>query len=87
MIHRIGNLCLLSSRNNSSLGCHMFKQKRDIIRRKIAQGAFIPSHTYEVFTKMVVNDPGDPDIWSASNIMEHEMEIRRRLLALRREWQ
>ena len=85
LLHQIGNLCLLSSRDNSAMGCGMLDEKRKVIRQRIAQGSFVPRHTYEVFSKMIVEGAGNLDVWSRSDIQKHQEVIKGRLDALMEE--
>jgi hypothetical protein len=82
ILHRIGNLCLLTLRDNAALGCAMFDEKRRFIRDRIARGSFVPSHTYEVFSKMIVGGDDSLDVWSKRDIEEHQAEIGRRMADL-----
>ncbi len=79
ILHQIGNMCLLSSSDNASVGCGMFNVKRKKIRDRIAQGSFVPRHTYEVFSKMIVGEEGGLDIWSALDIEKHQEQLQARL--------
>lgn len=85
LLHRIGNLCLLSSEDNSSMGCGMFKEKRQVIRNRIARGSFVPRHTYEVFSKMISAEDDSLDVWSKADIEKHQAEIERRVRELLKE--
>jgi len=85
LLHQIGNLCLLIPEDNSSMGCKMFNEKRKIIRNRIAQGSFVPRHTYEVFSKMIGGEDDNLQVWSGENIKKHQEEIARRLKDLMEE--
>ena len=85
LLHRIGNLCLLALQDNASLQCAMFDDKRRHIRKRIAQGSFVPRHTYEVFSKMIAGEDESLDVWSKRDIEAHEAEISRRIGALMKE--
>jgi hypothetical protein len=85
LLHQIGNLCLLSSEDNSSMGCGMFNEKRETIRNRIARGSFVPRHTYEVFSKMIVGEDDSLNVWTRADIEKHQVEIFRRILALTEE--
>lgn len=82
VLHSIGNLCLLSRKDNSSMGCGMFDNKRVVIRRRIAQGSFVPRHTYEVFSKMILDEEGRLDVWSRKDILQHQAKIENRISEL-----
>lgn len=81
-LHSFGNLCLLSRRDNSAMGCGMFNDKRQVIRNRIAEGSFVPRHTYEVFSKMIVGEAGSLDCWSREDVLAHEAEIVKRVKRL-----
>jgi len=85
LLHQIGNLCLLGSGDNSAMGCGMFNEKRAVIRDRIARGSFVPRHTYEVFSRMIVGDAGSLDVWSKLDIQTHQAEIQKRLTQLMKE--
>jgi hypothetical protein len=63
----------------------MFNEKREVIRRRIARGSFVPRHTYEVFSRMIVGEKGSLDLWSKEDIHEHQTEIQNRLNHLMKE--
>lgn len=85
LLHQVGNLCLLSSGDNSAMGCGMFNEKRKVIRDRIARGSFVPRHTYEVFSRMIVGEEGRLDVWSKFDIQNHQAEIQKRLNFLMKE--
>jgi len=82
LLHRIGNLCLLSSEDNSAMGCGMFKEKRRVIRNRIARGSFVPRHTYQVFSKMISGEGDSLDVWSKADIEMHQDKIEKRIREL-----
>ncbi|ABW66058.1 DUF262 domain-containing protein [Desulfosudis oleivorans] len=82
LLHQLGNLCLLSRKDNTAMGCLMFDDKRKVIRDRIARGSFVPSHTYEVFSKMIVGKDTSLQVWSKSDIESHQKEIVKRVKEL-----
>ena len=82
ILHRAGNLCLLSSQDNTAMGCGMFDEKRIAIQKRIARGSFVPRHTYEVFSKMIVNNDGDLTVWTMSDIDLHAKRIESQIAEL-----
>mgnify|MGYP006426640203 CR=1 FL=1 len=71
-LNSIGNMCLLTSSDNSSNGCMFFYEKRKNILGLIQKGSFVPKHTFDVFSKML----GDMNnynlsIWNRSDIEQH----------------
>jgi hypothetical protein len=85
ILHQIGNLCLLRRQDNSSMGCGMFDDKRKDIRERIAQGSFVPRHTYAVFSKMIVGESGDLTVWSKEDIEKHQDAVVRQLESILKE--
>jgi len=69
------------------MGCGMFNEKRKVIRDRIDRGSFVPRHTYEIFSKMIVSDgDGDSlDAWSDIDIEKHESVIENRIRELMEE--
>jgi len=82
ILHRIGNLCLLSRKDNAAMGCRMFDNKREMIRDRIVRGSFVPLHTYEVFSKMIVGETTGLEVWSKADIDAHEDKIAERVQKL-----
>lgn len=84
ILHGIGNMCLLTSKNNSKLGCGLFKAKRQLILQLTKEAAFVPRHTFEVFSKMsLIDDPGDLQMWTKENIESHTTWIEEKINNLR----
>lgn len=81
-LHTIGNLALLQQNINSSLSNHFFEGKRTILVAKISQGHFVPFHTYDVFSKLVISGSTGLHIWSANDIEAHENYIRQQLVSV-----
>lgn len=79
-LNSIGNMCLLTSGDNASNGCGFFENKRENILRLISHGSFVPRHTFEVFSKMVLSSaPGDFRHWTRRNIEQHTTYIQGRI--------
>nr|WP_288813115.1 DUF262 domain-containing protein [uncultured Sphingobacterium sp.] len=70
-LHGIGNMALLLKNMNSSLSNHFFRTKREMIVKKISTGEFVPYHTYDVFSKLIILDGSDLNVWTSANILEH----------------
>ncbi len=75
VINTIGNMCLLTRGDNASNGCDFFKEKRKNIYNLIADGSFVPKHTFEVFSKMFLKNPGTIEVWTKDNMDEHKTII------------
>jgi hypothetical protein len=76
-LNSIGNMCLLTDKDNSSNGCGFFDEKRTNILVRIRNGSFVPKHTFDVFSKMVFDaNPGDFDSWTNENILSHSSMIK-----------
>jgi hypothetical protein len=75
-LNSIGNMCLLTSGDNSSNGCMFFKEKRLNVLRLLQQGSFVPKHTFDVFSKMIRQlQSDDLSTWTASDIDNHREHI------------
>jgi len=74
-LHRIGNLALLEFGMNSSLSNNFFDEKRKIIVEKVSKGKFVPYHTYDVFSKLIIDNQTSLHIWSKNDIVKHEEYI------------
>lgn len=70
-LNSMGNMCLLTSPDNSSNGNDFFDDKTTNILCLIREGSFVPKHTFDVFSKMVLINRTDLTIWSMPNINEH----------------
>ena len=81
-LHRIGNLSLLELGMNSSLSNNYFDKKRKIIVQKVSDGKFVPFHTYDVFSKLILDSKTNLHIWSKKDIEEHEKYITNRMETL-----
>ena len=76
-LNSIGNMCLLTDKDNSSNGCGFFDEKRTNILERIRKGSFVPKHTFDVFSKMVFDtEPGDFERWTNTNIINHSVVIK-----------
>jgi hypothetical protein len=79
-LNSLGNMCLLTSEDNASNGCGFFNDKRTNILSLISEGSFVPRHTFEVFSKMVIaEDPGNLLHWTKRNIEQHTKFIQTRI--------
>lgn len=52
-LNSLGNMCLLTSSDNSSNGNMFFYEKRENILNRVRKGSFVPRHTFDVFSKMI----------------------------------
>lgn len=76
-LNSIGNICLLTDKDNISNGCGFFYEKRTNILERIRKGSFVPKHTFDVFSKMVFDkNPGDFGRWTIDNIQHHKLIIK-----------
>lgn len=80
-LNSIGNMCLLTSSDNSSNGCMFFKDKRSNILKRIQKGSFVPKHTFDVFSKMISEEMSQNsiDTWSKNDIDVHFNWIEKNL--------
>ncbi len=57
---------------NSSLSNHFFNEKRKIIVKKVSNGEFVPFHTYDVFSKLIIESDASLHVWSRADIQKHQ---------------
>lgn len=75
--HSLGNMALLSRKDNSANNNNPFMVKKLIIQKRKGLGAFIPNHTYEVFNKILVSPDADKPfsaesvIWNTYDVDAH----------------
>jgi uncharacterized protein with ParB-like and HNH nuclease domain len=82
-LNSIGNMCLLTDKDNISNGCGFFYEKRSNILNRIRKGSFVPKHTFDVFSKMIFEEnPGDHERWDLDNINSHKEIIANRISSL-----
>jgi hypothetical protein len=75
-LNSIGNMCLLTDADNISNGCGFFDEKRSNILARVRKGSFVPKHTFDVFSKMVLEkNTGDFERWTNDNIENHTLSI------------
>jgi uncharacterized protein with ParB-like and HNH nuclease domain len=79
VVNTIGNMCLLTCGDNASNGCKFFKEKRINIYKLITKGSFVPKHTFEVFSKMLLVSPGSIEVWTKPNMNEHKSIMEERI--------
>jgi hypothetical protein len=83
-LNSIGNMCLLTDKDNSSNSCGFFDEKRTNILLRIRKGSFVPKHTFDVFSKMVFDKiPGDFERWTNDNILNHSLVIKNAVNAIK----
>ena len=81
-IHSIGNLVLLNTNINSSLSNMIFKDKRDVLIKKITnEGAFIPPLTLKIFSKNFDEADREKEYWT-HNDFEKYIEYQEKKLKL-----
>lgn len=87
-LHAIGNMALLTVGDNSSMSNHMFNYKRLNLTNRVSKGSFIPSHTFDVFSKLIeIKDENNKSItmnsnlelWSKDDIDVHLKWIKQKL--------
>lgn len=81
-LHRIGNLALLEKGMNSGLSNHFFDAKRKIIVQKVSLGEFVPYHTYDVFSKLVIDKNTGLHVWTKADIAKHESYINNQMKSI-----
>ncbi|MFM9950402.1 MAG: DUF262 domain-containing protein [Saprospiraceae bacterium] len=78
-LHKVGNLSLLELGMNSSLSNSFFDKKRNIIVEKVSNGKFVPFHTYDIFSKLIIKNKTSLHGWSKGDIIEHEDYINTKM--------
>ncbi|MGN6420762.1 MAG: DUF262 domain-containing protein [Pseudobacter sp.] len=78
-LHRIGNLSLLEKNMNSGLSNKYFNEKRKKLVDKVSKGKFVPFHTYDVFSKLLLSGDTGLHTWSKKDILDHEKYIIRQI--------
>lgn len=79
LMNGIGNMCLLSTKDNSSNGNLLFSEKRENILRRIQSGSFVPKHTFDVFGKMYNNPDLNLQSWTKHDDIAHKSHIQSNL--------
>ena len=79
LMNGIGNMCLLSTKDNSSNGNLLFSEKRENILKRIQSGSFVPKHTFDVFGKMYNNPDMNLQSWSKYDDIAHKSHIQSNL--------
>lgn len=83
VVNNIGNMCLLTCKDNPSNGNKFFEEKRSNILNRIKSGSFVPKHTFEVFSKSVFeNNPGDLNLWNKTDVDAHGQIISTRVKSI-----
>ena len=75
-VHRLGNLCLLNTKMNSSLSNSGFDVKRNIIR-ELSQKDYVPLATRMVFLKSFSAYPTTNYLWEESDAADYMASIER----------
>ena len=77
-LNGLGNLVLLDGRTNTALRNHPFAEKRRRLSEKVAQGAFVPAHTFGVFAKLVPESATDRlGVWGPKEMKQHKAYVLR----------
>lgn len=71
LLHSVGNLALLATRDNSSFSNLSFESKRQRLINRVREGSFVPTHTFAVFSKLVLAASKQFDQWSRMDIQHH----------------
>lgn len=78
-LHGIGNLALLRSSDNSSIGNNSFNAKREqilkVFNSNASMGSFIPISTLQVFTKFHSKDNVQMNFWSYQDALDYKESI------------
>lgn len=74
--HRLDNLCLLDSATNSMLNNSVFDVKREKIKRREMEGAYVPICTRNVFMKAYTEYPANNFYWTNEDRVGYLKNIR-----------
>jgi len=79
-LNSLGNMCLLTSSDNSSNGNMFFNEKRENILNRVRKGSFVPRHTFDVFSKMINGaDLQNMKSWNKNDIEANKNHIEEAL--------
>ena len=82
-LHALGNMCLLTGKDNPSNGCMLLAGKRDNMLRLVQRGSFVPRHTFDVFGKMLPGlATGATVSWTLADIEAHGQYLEQHILSL-----
>jgi len=84
--HSLGNLALLATKDNSSFSNLPFAQKRQRLISRVQTGSFVPTHTFSVFSKLVLADRGHIDQWTRADILSHATYLVQEHARLRKDF-
>jgi hypothetical protein len=72
LLHGLGNMTLLERGHNSSLKNVFFDEKRRRIVSLVSAGGFVPPHTFNVFSRLLLGT-GSPSVvvWAKADIQAH----------------
>ncbi|MEI0612647.1 DUF262 domain-containing protein [Brachyspira pilosicoli] len=71
-IHSIGNLALLDKNTNSAFSNSIFKDKRDVLIKKITnEGSFIPPLTLKIFSKNFDGSDREKEYWTHNDFEKY----------------
>lgn len=82
LLHGVGNMALLQSDDNSSMGNGFFDKKRQRIVDRISTGSFVPAHTFNVFSKLVLPTSASLNMWSKGDMEAHIQYIENERLRI-----
>lgn len=71
LLNSIGNMSLLTRGNNSSMSNGLFNAKRKNIVKLVSSGSFVPTHTFNVFSKLILEESKSLTFWNKEDINLH----------------
>ncbi len=83
LLNNIGNMALLPVGENAGLGNKLFNKKREKICEQISAGSFVPSHTFNVFSKLILPISADLKYWDKKDIEAHQLFIFREVARIK----
>ena len=72
LLHGLGNLVLLDSGQNSALQNAFFDEKRRRIVQLVSEGGFVPPHTFNIFSRLLLaTESGSARLWAKADMLAH----------------
>lgn len=83
LLNNIGNMALLPLGENAGLGNKLFNKKREKICEQISDGSFVPSHTFNLFSKLILPKTEQLKFWSKNDIENHQQYIHDEIVKIK----
>lgn len=83
LLNNIGNMALLPLGENAGLGNKLFNKKREKICEQISDGSFVPAHTFNLFSKLILPKTEQLKFWSKNDIENHQQYIHDEIVKIK----